>query len=449
MKNYFISGWEAKTRLGHAGVGYCDLELDDTVGVVVDQENLVRALEILDAHITGEVKTSLDGIVMVKLKKGFVAPPADATEDIAPLAANKVSIRSWDGEGKSGFVRAIEEILLPYLKVDVELAVPHGKSLKATDDGKFHIRIWSSPKGERTASPPEVIWGIKTGCMDEGYRPTGKGIAIIDPASGWAVAELVGGNNLYVHHDICHYGTDNELSVFRRLLEETVAALTLSPEERALRVRMIAEAKLAKNREAYVRECSKRFDKTLDNSKKAVRNGHKEIDSLQQELVRLIRETAGAERKVEQMEASKTVQESHYLKEFESLTRVPGVEDVQVEEGIIKVFTDHICLQPSGYAEIFDIGKFRIDIYTAGNNGGIRFYNITSKGNGEKFNIHHPHVDASGQACLGNIKELVATLIGEYEYSALAQLAIQFLKSVNIGDDAGRGIFKYWPKKEI
>jgi hypothetical protein len=446
MKNYFISGWEAKTRLGHAGVGYCDLELDDAVGVVVDQDNLSRALEILDAHIIGESKTSLDGIVMVKLERGFSAPVIESAA--ASLPMSRVIIDDWNGSNRSEFKRLAEEILLPIIGTDVVITVPHGENSSPTRGKNFHIRIWSSPKGSKELRPPEKIWGYEVDCRDKGFRPTGEGVAIFDETSRWTVAELIGGNSLFIHHDLCHVGTESELRIFRKLLEEVVDTMTLSPEEKAERIRVMAEARLLKSRNAYVAECSKRFRKTIEHTVNAIKSGHKEIDSLQQQLVRVIRETAGAERKIEQMEVTRAGQEERYAKEFANLTAVPGVEDVQVEEGIIKVFTDHICLQPSGHTDVFDIGKFRIDIYTAGNNGGIRFYNITRKGGGDKFNIHHPHVDASGQACLGNIKELVATLIGEYEYSALAQLAIQFLKSVNINDDAGRGVLKYWPEKE-
>ena len=36
----------------------------------------------------------------------------------------------------------------------------------------------------------------------------------------YAVAELVG-INLYIHHDVCHHGSEAEVKLFRRILEET------------------------------------------------------------------------------------------------------------------------------------------------------------------------------------------------------------------------------------
>jgi hypothetical protein len=130
------------------------------------------------------------------------------------------------------------------------------------------------------------------------------------------------------------------------------------------------------------------------------------------------------------------------------------VLDVQVSDGVIKVFTEHIYITPDGCPDTFDIGKFRMEIYTSGANGGIRFFNLTRKGSitgGGGYGVHHPHVKGSGVACLGNISELVSQLIGEYEYSAVAQLGLQYIKSVNTNDSAGRTIFDNWPivaKKE-
>lgn len=217
------------------------------------------------------------------------------------------------------------------------------------------------------------------------------------------------------------------------------------------RLKCLVEERHNKSRRQYMAECSKRFEKTIRGTRDKVSNGYCEIEKLQKQLTRKIRETRGAERKLSQLEACKDGELEKYGKEFDSLSAVPGVKDVQVSDGVIKVFTEHIYITPEGYSDVFDIGKFRMEIFTSGSNGGVKFFNITRKGGGgghSNYNIHHPHVDGGGSPCLGNIKELVSQLIGEYEYSAVAQLGLQYLKTVNLNDSAGKGIFNAWPKKE-
>lgn len=445
MKNFFIPDVSPaqKKMLQDAAVAFCEMELDGQVGLVVDQDSIARALAVFGAEVASETVTSIEGIVKVSVKgRGDVRA--------ATVRASTVTVESWNGMRKKSFAQIAEEILLSAVMTDIVLHVPHQCVADPAGDGKFHIWIWSAPSNCGRAIPPEKIWEFTTDCRDEGYLPSGRGVPIVDARTGWAVGELVG-NNLYIHHDLCHSGTDQELKIFRHLCEEVVTALGATPEEKADRQRKLAEAKRVASRAAYVKECSRRLEKTVAGTREAVTEGHEDIARLQQELTKRIRETRGAEKKLEQLSACKGVELEKYEREYDALLQVGGVEWVEVSEGVIRVFTEHIYITPDRCADTFDIGKFRMEIYTAGNNGGIRFFNVTRQGKGgyRTYNRHHPHVNAEGEPCLGNIKEMVPTLIGEAEYSAVAQIGLQFLKSVNTTDDqAGPDIFSAWPKKE-
>lgn len=444
MKNYFIPGLtpEKKARLQESAVDFCDFEIDGTAGVVVDDDALPRALAILGAASAAESATSLEGIVRLELSQADV-----------PLTPQKfeVIVEGWEGKNQGGFVKIAQEILVSAVRTDVILSVPHKKTAAPVSDGKFYIFFWSAPAETSFRKTPKEIWGVAVDCRDESFFPSGQGVPIMDAETGWAVGEVVDGNNLYIHHDLCHHGTDRELAIFRRLCEEVALELSATPEEeKAERQRKLAEAKRAASREAYTKECARRFEKTVQGTREAVAKGHADIARLQQELTRRIREAQGAERKLEQIESLRGDHVASYGREFDSLVAVPGVERVEVADGVIKVFTENILITPERCADTYDIGRFRMEIYTSGSNGGIRFFNLTRQGTagGTGYNTQHPHVNKSGSPCLGNIKEMVPTLIGEYEYSAVAQIGLQFLKSVNTDDSAGRGIFEYWPKKE-
>lgn len=443
MKNYFLPRVTAADmeKLQRSAVDFCQFIIDPDDGVVVDEENLPRALEILGAEIETETATSLEGIVAVSLRQTQpVVRPAPK-----PTTSVKVGSGGWNGRNEGGFIEAVQEILLPVTDRNVILHVPHGDEKAPASDGQFHIWIWSTPDG-RSTHAPEKIWDMKVDCPD-GVTPSKsvQGIPIVDAATNWMVGELVGDSNLYIHHDLCHQGTDRELAIFRRLLEEVVLELSGTPEDKAERQRKLAEAQRKASREAYIKECSSRFEKTLKGTREAIKTGHADVARIQQELVRRIRETAGSERKLEQLEAARGGELDKYGVEFDKLLVVPKVRDVQVADGVVKVFTDTLyCTDPRDKV-VREIGKFRIEIFRDGGNRCVRWYNLDRKVDGYESGMNAPHVFNDGHACLGNTQEIFPELIANYEFAAAAMVAIQFVESVNVDDSAGKHV-KKWPE---
>ncbi len=439
-KNYFLAGREYVSpfmmgRLQEVGIDFVEMKIDGAVGVVVDEENLLRALKVLGAEVEAEYTTSYEGIVRVELR-------TISEVEVAAEPEFQVEVKSWDGKQSKEFVRITEQVLLPVVKENIFLHVPH-KHTRHPVEKDFQILIWSAPDGSANTKPPAEMWGVRVDCRDDGYAPSGQGVPIYDD-SGWPVAELVGGNNLYIFHDICHKGTDRELEIYRHILEEVVAELTLTPEQKAERQRKLAEARRQRSREQYIAECSKRLRKTLEDTRKKISDGEREIEELQKRLVRKIREVAGARRKLEQLQSCQSGELERYGKEFDKLLEVSKVVDVQVVPGMIKVFTDTLyCTDPRS-GKVHEIGSFCIEIYTDGANGGVKWFNLTRKVDGGNSRMNAPHVNSEGKACFGNTAEIFAELIASYEFAACAMVAIQFIESVNTDDDWGRHIDR-WP----
>jgi len=442
-KNYFFSAAEAVEKIISEGIENCPMEIGGNDGIVVADS------ELEGFSVSAGDETEIPGIFLADLDLSAKVEVEKEEVDLSQFSV-KVVYGNWDGGNSEDFANIAKKKLLPVVQKNIILSVPHNKFRKPEEEGtRFHIFIWSSanPDAGMVARKdvPEKIWNIPVACRDSFMPVSGTGISISD--GDYIVAELVG-DNLYIHHDICHKGTQSELDIFSRLLDEVIVELTLDPEEKARRkARQLAEVAIA-NRNGYISECNRRFEKTVKGTKKKIEDGLAEIDRLQRELTRRIRETNGAKRKLVQLESCKDGETEKYGQEYDALLQVPGVEEVHVADGVIKVFTEHVYITPDGHSETYDIGKFRMEIYTSGANGGIRFFNITRQGKGGGYNTNHPHVQRNGAPCLGNISEMVPALIGEYEYSAVAQLGLQYLKSVNLDDSAGVGILEYWPLKE-
>lgn len=199
----------------------------------------------------------------------------------------------------------------------------------------------------------------------------------------------------------------------------------------------------SESRANYIKEVSKRFTRNLSETKKNIDRGQNEIQKLQADLVRKIREVQGLETKLTQIQSCEGVEMEKFGREYDMLLQVPKVQSVEVSDGVIKVFTDMIYCQDDRNNLWHEIGEFRIEIYTSGSNNGVRWFNLTGKREGSGYGTHAPHVNENGNACLGNTSSTFPELIGSYEFAAVAMLAIEFVSSCNTSDSAGQNINKF------
>jgi len=117
-------------------------------------------------------------------------------------------------------------------------------------------------------------------------------------------------------------------------------------------------------------------------------------------------------------------------REFDHLSKIAKVKKIEVNDGNISVFTEYLHSQPVKILDNrkVDLGEFRIDIDTQ--NRRIRIFNLTRKVEGS----YHPHINSSGEACFGNIKDQIHKLLADAQYEILIDVLMQYLVSVNEGD---------------
>jgi len=440
MKNYFaVLKLSEVFKLAEAKLPYYEMEVDEEKGTVVDQEILPQVLSLLGTEVIGEARTSYEGIYKLSLRM--------IGEAITATPRFSVNVASWNGNSQGAFMSVLSEFL-PALGKNAVLHVPHNKFQKPFSDEKFHVLLWSSPRNtdDRMHTPSEMF-GINVNCRDGSFSPSEKGVSIVDE-TGWPVAELLG-ENLYIHHDICNDGTDNEIKIFRRILEEMIATKTMSPEEKAKRQAKVEEERQKRSRDLYINECSARLEKTLQGTRETIANGDSKIREYSETLTKVIREVNGARRKLEQLTSCSGGELEKYGREYDKLLTLPKVKSIEVLSGVIKVFTETLyCIDPRTN-NLHDIGAFRIEIFTNGANNGVKWINLTRQViayDGKK--MHAPHIFPEGKACFGNTAEIFPDLIANYEFAAVAMVAIQFIETVNIDDSAGKYVDR-WPLAPI
>ena len=418
-------------------VPHCEFE----GGVLIEDTDLEAALAALNSEIEKKDSTQWDGVTALRLR------PRMNGATTHPAAPADVTIGgewfSSSGYKPDEFLKAIREILVPAVKRPIVAYNGDKKPrLPMPADGRFHLFVGF---GQRTSNTGDYakIYGIELGNYSK-FAPEGTGRVITDPETATPVFQ-VEENAAWLLINCAHQGgRSSEHRVFRKICEELAWEVSASPEQKAERVEREAHERRKRSRESCIAECSRRFDKTLAGTREAIERGHVDVRSLQDQLVRRIRETTGAERKLVQLEASRPAATDGYGKEFDKLLAVPKVRDVQIADGTVKVFTDVLFCTDPRTKVMHEIGAFRIELYTS--HGDVRWHNLTRKVEGTYWNggANAPHVDAGGKACLGTMAEIIPELVANYEFAALAMVAIQFVESVNVDDRAGAHINK-WP----
>jgi hypothetical protein len=109
------------------------------------------------------------------------------------------------------------------------------------------------------------------------------------------------------------------------------------------------------------------------------------------------------------------------VREIEALLEIPEVREVDVLGDRLRVFTDTVDTMVAG--KRYRLGRFRLDIRF---NGEVAIKNLT-----RAYGYYdHPHV-WNAKPCLGNIRQSIVRLVGEFQWVATAQLLLEYLKTVN------------------
>lgn len=127
--------------------------------------------------------------------------------------------------------------------------------------------------------------------------------------------------------------------------------------------------------------------------------------------------------------------------QLEQIADLPKVDLVKLEvkssSSALVVTTNTLyCTVSNGGTYLLGEYKIAIKLGTS----SIVIKNLDEKNRRYSYwgeGCQHPHINPSGQACFGNIRELLAQLCQEHQYMAIVDILINFLESANLNDSAG------------
>jgi len=419
MINFFIPELSAAQaeRLRSASISFYDFTLGDERGVMIEESKLAATLTALQASVAKQDETTYAGVVRIKIENYLAI---EAEPDAGVLSG------TWKGTNKDGIAQVAAQILKPRIKRQIMIHNPR-QVVEPISDNRFHIHVYSSPRACKTGvTVPAKIWGIPSVGKDNAWPASGTGTAILNETGTYAIAELVGRHNLYIHQDLAVHATSDDLALFSQVLVRAIYLL-----EQRMKDDM--------RRALFVEECRKCFTYALlvqdnatadgepENARAAAKAHAQQIRAIRLEEQRLLKhESLTLER---------------FGVEYDNLLRVPKVSDVRVENGEIRVFTEKLYAR-DGLSQWHEIGAFQISLNPK--ERSPRWKNLTRTINGYRPGQHAPHIWENGTACLGNTVTTFDTLFTAQQWAIAAAYAIEFVESVNLGDPAGKHIVS-WP----
>ena len=379
---------------------------------------------------------------------------------------DSVSLSTIPSELKTRFL-VYTKSLASSIGKNIKIGIPHKtkkNAPKSSPTNLFYIFIWSQIEENDlpvTVNTPRTMWGYPTSCGDPSFSPSGKGIPIIT-TENYCVAEVFE-NALYIHYDICHKDVSAADMVYKKILEKFVNIYKMDPSSKEKYLKEVEIIKRNKTMLDFVDFIVAKNKERIAYYENSLQEIARIIEDHQREIVNQLDKRGDNEVTLSVIKSRLSSFAETSKDEYEKIVKINKVTEIQCRSDHIEIFTKDIYIDEKDISRknnvIYYIGKFVISIYL---DGRIRFFNKTNQGMGPghtlpkgfngniSYNRHHPHVNADGIACLGNLSSVIPKYIANCNISVLVTLLIKFLETVYVEDGAGAGIY-WWPvvdKKE-
>lgn len=221
---YYFLRWltnEQLEKLRQDGVDYAPHAVRGENGIRLAGKDGKLLLESLNARLIGTFATGQSGTEeLVVSFKG--APDAELDNLKIVLDGRLVHNRLlfWRNIiGRRRLQAILRDTFVPVVRKNIIVHLQNGRTKQVTDDGNFHICVWSSPAGSWRQKPPERLFGVPVLYRNQSFGLSGQGIPIFEAASDWPVAELFGNHCLFIHFNAVNTAADSEVALLARIME--------------------------------------------------------------------------------------------------------------------------------------------------------------------------------------------------------------------------------------
>ena len=359
-------------------------------------------------------------------------------------------VHSWHGNeaGRESVRKIALSILRKVTDRKIVITAENGKGHEVWDADCFFIHLFSTPRVDDDSPVGIDDYRIVPSAVPStvfGYRISSKtafpdpGIGLSIKATGeFPVASLVN-NSLFILLDLNKWSED-DLMVFRRIIESVALAFANEDDKATLTARFqrYYEAKERRKFVAMIRRIGSARAEAI----------RKEVTTLEKRAAEQQLQFTNTLRNLTQSKKELAVLESHgrdadmFLKQFRNISSFKKVRGLRMDGPAVIVTTECLFCTDPRTKKIHKIGEFDISFNTE--TMDLRFNNLTHKVRAYDNGMNAPHVFPDGHMCMGSASEYFPELMSKFDFQSVFDLAIQFVESVNTGDNAGRHVDK-WP----
>ena len=155
-----------------------------------------------------------------------------------------------------------------------------------------------------------------------------------------------------------------------------------------------------------------------------IRSTEETLNAASRRITAETRHLHACRRRLGQLRGELDEGEADLARELDRLSELPEVAEITAFPAGLRMITRRLEVEHRG--KQYALGSFQVDLLY---NGDITIHNLTSR---HGF-YDHPHV-WDGTPCLGNVREGLAKLIGEFQLAAASEVIVDFLKTINHKD---------------
>lgn len=357
---------------------------------------------------------------------------------------------------ESTIKKITSDVLMPVLNKNIIIENVGGKKTPPKDKEAFYIYIYSSPISEVIHSHASRYYNRLPGSYPI-FSTSKKGIPVKDWVTGEDIFEVVA-NVLYIHINLVAMNSSSHDMeyVYKTILEEFILYFLTTSKKRETILKHRQKEKTKESKKEYTELVGKQRVIALNKAKKELVKTDDLIKQYQKSLIISIRKTASLNEHILSMTKGKNNHLKAAQKEYAKIISMPKIKSITFDNDLMIVNTKTLyCTDPRSDI-LHEIGEFNITIHinpetAPGSSVGhiVSFFNLTGRIYGYSGNkMNAPHVFPSGKPCLGSLTGILTEQIANYQFSIAVMLAIQFLESVNVKDEAGSYI-NNWPKVKV
>lgn len=183
-------------------------------------------------------------------------------------------------------------------------------------------------------------------------------------------------------------------------------------------------------------------EQTIITHKRKITESEARILDYRSKLAFNVREMIKMMKEIEFYTQNKSYAKDKLVKEMDLIKDFNLIEDVSIEGDILSVITKYIPIKigntiytGNAYVIKININTINLEITSAINIGYKGYWTSTDP---------HPHVSSQPNSqCLGNLSEIIAELCSQRELYALIVMILEFLKTANTDDVAGKKVFNH------